>query len=180
MDNILKSDEILEKLKALKARDQQVQVDEDTLQIIIVLLGETIYALPAEHAFEIGSNSRIYPVPGTPDYVRGVQNLRGDIATVLCLRSLMQLARDELVQAKRVVYCQIEGNVIGFLVDNVEDVVDFPVSGIKKTMVTLDKYKKDVVQGELTFNDQLVLLLNVHSLYEKALSGLSASTGTSK
>ena len=130
MDDKLKSNEILEKLKAMKERDQQVQVDEDTLQLIMIVLNETFYALPAENAFEIGDTSKIHRVPGTPSYVRGVQNLRGDIASVLCLKTLMQLAVDDLIEAKRVVHSKIEENIIGFIVDKVEDVVDFPISGI--------------------------------------------------
>lgn len=180
MNDKFKSDEILEKLKVMKERDQQVQVDEDTLQLIMINLSGTLYALPAESAFEIGNNSKIYRVPGTPGYVKGVQNLRGDIASVLCLKTLMQLPEEDTVEARRVVYCQIEENVIGFLVDKVEDVIDFPISGIKKTMIALDRVKKEIVQGELTYNGQLVLLLNAQKLYEKAVSGLTVPAGPTK
>ena len=95
MEEKLKSDEILEKLKGRKDRDQQVQVDEDTIQLIIFLLKDSTYAFPAEDAFEIDDNTKVYMVPGTPNYVKGVKNLRGDITTVLCLRTVLELQGED-------------------------------------------------------------------------------------
>ncbi|MFC1853498.1 chemotaxis protein CheW [candidate division CSSED10-310 bacterium] len=174
-DKKLKSDLILDKLKGTTKKFEQVQVDEDTVQIIIISLDGNVYAVEAENVFEIFPNQKIYSVPGTPSYVLGVQNLRGDITSILSLKVLLNLADRDDGSGLRVVYTKIEEDIVGFLVDMVNDVIDFPISGIIKTLSTLDKQMKDFIQGEIFYDEQHIPLLNIMKIFDKAARGMNKS-----
>lgn len=170
----LKSDRILEKQPHKANRSQQVQVDEDTVQVVVVTLDNSSYALPSEKIFEIGENRKLYPIPGTPAYVLGIQNLRGDVASILSIKVLMRLSDRDEGTGKRVVYCMFQDNLIGFLVDSVEDVIDYPLSGIKEPLSTLDKLRKEFIHGEILYREQHIPYLNPESIYERAYQGINS------
>lgn len=174
LEEKLKSELILETAKDGKKGDfDRVQVDEDTVQIIIISLDEELYALPAERVFEIGENLKIFPVPGTPAYVLGVQNHRGDIASILSLKVLLQTGHEEKGTGYRVIFTQKDDNIIGYLVDTVEDVIDYPHSKIKEILLTMDKSKKDFISGEIFFLEKHIPLLNVDKIFDRALQGMT-------
>jgi len=178
-DKKTKSEIILDQISASEKKSEQVQVDEETVQIIIFLLDDAHFALPAEKVFEINENQRIFPVPGTPNFVLGVLNLRGDIVSILSIKVLLKLTDEDAQTGQRVIYTKIDDNIVGFLVDKVEEVLDFPISSVKTTLSTLDKMKKEFIQGEVTFNDQLIPLLNIEKVFERAIQTIDKATGIS-
>lgn len=72
---------------------------------------------------EINRLVDITPVPDTPHVVRGVVNLRGDVVTVLDLRSILDLPGMAITSQSRLIILDSGEERIGLLVDRVSDVV---------------------------------------------------------
>ena len=62
-------------------------------------------------------------MPHGPDYVRGVINLRGEVVTVVDLRTILGLEPVEVTGNTRNVILHFHGEHVGLIVDRVADVV---------------------------------------------------------
>ncbi len=67
-------------------------------------------------------NKRPVPVPGSPDYVMGILNIRGTLTVLIDLRKLLKI---EGSRKTDIILMNIEGKSIGLVVDKVEDIVDY-------------------------------------------------------
>jgi purine-binding chemotaxis protein CheW len=82
--------EILEKVQQ-RDEERVIEIQEHTVQLVVFLLGERYYAFHGDHIKEIVPVTDITYVPGMPDYLLGVINVRGEIESVLDLRSVLSL-----------------------------------------------------------------------------------------
>ena len=83
-----------------------------------VLLGIDIRAIQ-----EINRNIELTRVPNAPAGVKGVMNLRGEVCTVIDLRSIFGMEHLETSPATRNLVVTSDGEHIGLLVDRIADVV---------------------------------------------------------
>lgn len=72
---------------------------------------------------EINRHTEVTPVPGAPACVRGLINLRGEVVTVLDLKTILGLGTTEIGPGTRNVIVRSHGERIALLVDGVSDVV---------------------------------------------------------
>lgn len=91
-------------------------------------LGEETYGLEILKVQEIIGLMSITRVPKTPDYVRGVINLRGKVIPVIELRAKFGMATVEDTERTCIIVIQVEGKegplIMGILVDEVSEVVN--------------------------------------------------------
>lgn len=93
------------------------------LQLATFWLGDLLLGINIHGIRGINRVGAITPVPDAPEMVAGVVNLRGDVVTVVNLRSILQLPSIELTSRTRLLIVQSEAESIGLLVDRVADVV---------------------------------------------------------
>lgn len=118
-----------ERAKALMAerarRLAQVPVAEETgatHEALAFGLGAERYFIDAKCAREVVRFSDCTPVPGTPDFVVGVTNLRGEVVCVVDLRRFLGLPPRERSEAPRVIVLGGASPDLGILVDDVFEV----------------------------------------------------------
>ena len=78
--------------------------------------------MPVRDVAEIGRIPGITRVPNVPEFVRGITNLRGEVVTVINLRTILDLPPQEITSHTRLMIVQSEAEAIGVLVDRVSDV----------------------------------------------------------
>lgn len=96
---------------------------KDTVGLICFLLNDESYGIALERTREIVQTEEIVRVPGSPDYFKGMINLRGQVITVLDLKRFLGLERSQLSEDSRVLIVQQERNTIGLLVDKVDEII---------------------------------------------------------
>ncbi len=106
----------------------EVEVKKDTsndevLQWVTFQLEEETYGINVMQVREVLRYTEIAPVPGAPDYVLGIINLRGNVVTVIDTRSRFGLMEGEVTDNTRIIVIESERQVIGILVDSVAEVV---------------------------------------------------------
>ena len=84
------------------------------------------YALPVEKVVEVGELGDVTPVPGGPDAVMGVRNLRGQIMPVVDLAALFGL--EVAAEPGSVVVTELAGGRAGLAVESVVDVGPLPAA----------------------------------------------------
>jgi len=87
-------------------------------------VGGEAYAFGVEHVLEVSDLGEIAPVPGAPEGVLGVRNLRGQVLPVFELASVFGIAREGA--AGRLLVVEHEGRLAGFAIDEVVDVGVLP------------------------------------------------------
>jgi purine-binding chemotaxis protein CheW len=112
--------------------NQKGQVANNTVsQWVTFHLGDEIYGIDVLQVQEVLRITEISPVPGSPDYVLGIINLRGNVVTVIDARHRFGLPPKDIDDASRIIVVDAFEKVIGLLVDNVSEVAYVPNAQIE-------------------------------------------------
>jgi purine-binding chemotaxis protein CheW len=132
----------------------------DDLQICTFALDGRTFALPVAEIREVVRGLTLTPVPLAADAVRGLVNLRGQIATAVDLRRRLDLPdRAPGPEDVHVVIDGAEGPVC-LTVDDVGDVIRVPTSEVEPPPETLRPAVRELVRGICKRDHELVLLLD--------------------
>ena len=80
-----------ERAKQIAVKKEEVKKDTEVLSVIEFDLGQEKYAVETQYLQEIYVSDNLYELPGTPDYIFGVINLRGKIISIINLKAYLQL-----------------------------------------------------------------------------------------
>ena len=94
----------------------------DLIQLVSFKLGAEEFGIDILCVQEINRMVDITSVPQAPHYCEGVINLRGQVIPVIDLRKKFDLESSEWDKNTRIVVCDVDGNVIGMIVDAVQEV----------------------------------------------------------
>lgn len=113
---------------------------------------------------EVLRYTEIAPVPGAPDYVLGIINLRGNVVTVIDTRSRFGLMEGEVTDNTRIIVIESEHQVIGILVDSVAEVVYLRSSEIDSTPSVGTDESAKFIQGVSNRDGKLLILVDLNKL----------------
>jgi purine-binding chemotaxis protein CheW len=138
--------------------------DDIMLQWVTFRLEEELYGINVMQVQEVLRHTEIAPVPGAPDYVLGIINLRGNVVTVIDTRRRFALMEREVDDNTRIVIIEVEGQVVGLLVDSVAEVVYLRESEIEKAPEVGNDESSKYIQGVVTREKELLILIDVNKL----------------
>ena len=99
-------------------------------------------------------------IPLAPGYVRGLINLRGQVATAIGLRELFSLSEDRTIEVLNVV-CKIEGFLISFQVDQIGDVMEVEARDFEPTPNTIPESTRRFLSGVYKVSNQLLSVIDI-------------------
>ncbi len=138
--------------------------EDDIIQWVTFRLDGEVYGINVMQVQEVLRVTEIAPVPGAPDYVMGIINLRGNVVTVIETRKRFGLQSGEIDDSSRVVISEADGNVVGILVDSVAEVVDLKRSEIESSPNVGNEESSKYIEGVATHNDNLLILVDINKL----------------
>ena len=150
----------------------RTSASHDSQQFLTFDLAEEYYAVDILKVQEIKGYTAITRIPNTPDYIKGVLNLRGTIVPIVDLRMKFGMGSTEPTSFTVVVVVNVRNRVMGFLVDAVSDVLDLATKDIQPPPEFGSKVDISFVAGIGTCNEHLVTLLNI----DRVLSDEEAET----
>lgn len=133
-----------------------------TIQYIVVRLGEEQYGIDIRNIDNIVRMQHITRVPKMPAFLKGVINMRGEVIPVLSMRLKMGLADDEITKATRILIVKLEeeGNV-GFIVDEVKEVVTLNETEIEKLSHDAKDEKGNLINAVGKHNGELISIFDL-------------------
>ena len=140
------------------------QINDEVLQWVTFQLEEETYGINVMQVREVLRYSEIAPVPGAPDYVLGIINLRGNVVTVIDTRSRFGLMQGEITDNTRIIVIESERQVIGILVDSVAEVVYLRSSEIDTTPSVGTDESAKFIQGVSNRDGKLLILFDLNKL----------------
>lgn len=138
--------------------------NDPLIQWVTFKLDSEVYGIDVMQVQEVLRVSEIAPVPGAPNYVMGIINLRGNVVTVIDTRKRFGLSENEIDDSTRIVIIESEGNVVGILVDSVAEVVDLKRSEIESSPNVGNDESSRYIQGVATVNGELLILVDINKM----------------
>ena len=138
--------------------------DNTVLRWVTFCLENEKYGINVMQVQEVLRISEIAPVPGAPDYVLGIINLRGNVVTVIDTRKRFGLKPRELGDSTRIVIVEANEQVVGILVDSVAEVVDLKVSEIESAPNVGTEESSKFIQGVASQDDELLIIVDLNKL----------------
>jgi len=134
------------------------------LHLVTFALDREEFGIRVDQVREIIRVGEIPRVPQAPAHVRGVANLRGRILAVAEIRTRLGLTAAVLTPRSRIIVVEVQGRVLGMLVDAVLQVVKVPVETVAAAPDEVLSPQTDYISGVARWNSRLIILLDVEKV----------------
>ena len=152
------------------ATEAQEVVDIDENQYLSFELAQEYYCVDILRVQEILGYTEMTRVPNTPEFVKGVLNLRGAIVPVVDLRSRFSLIKTEHGKTTVIVVLAVKTanreKVVGIIVDAVSDVLNITKNDIKPVPETGTKVETEFLTGLVSSDSRMVMIMNIDNLLD--------------
>lgn len=136
----------------------------ELLQLVTFKVGSEEYAISILTVQEINRMMQITPVPQSPAFIEGVINLRGKIIPVMDLRKRFGRDAAEDREDSRIIVVEVASRVIGFTVDQVNEVLRISSGIIEPPPPMVCGADSGYVKGVGKLEDRLLILLDLDRL----------------
>jgi purine-binding chemotaxis protein CheW len=153
----------------------------ELIQFIVIKIDDEQYGINIKYIDNIVRMQQITRVPKVDAYLKGVINIRGEIVPVMSVRMKMGLAEDVITNKSRIIILKTgEGDLVGIIVDQVNQVLTLDVNSIEKVRYD-DKKGKDgtkFVGGVGHYDGGLVSILDLDAVVaEKEVKEKASNAG---
>lgn len=142
--------------------------DGDMDQFLTFILAGEEYGVDILRVREIKGWDRVTPIPNTPDYIRGVINLRGTIVPIIDLRDRFGLESVEYTPMTVVIMLKVESEdrerIMGIVVDAVSEVYNVAPENMKDPPDFGAVVRADFIRGLATVDEKMVIVLDIDHL----------------
>ena len=136
----------------------------DVSQWVTFKLGAETYGVNVMQVQEVLRVTEIAPVPGAPEYVLGIINLRGNVVSVLDTRLRFGLEQKPTDDTTRIIIIELESQTIGILVDSVAEVEDVQRQEVDTAPGVGNEESSRFIAGVVSRQNGLLILVDVHRL----------------
>jgi len=151
-------------METIDAEAHVSDADDPVTQWVTFHLEEEKYGVPVQQVKEVLRYSEITPVPGAPDYVLGIINLRGNVVTILDTRKRFALAPREVDDDTRILILEVAEQTVGILVDSVSEVMRLRASEIETAPNVGNDESSKYIQGVASRDSHLLILVDLDKL----------------
>lgn len=145
-------------------------VEQD--QYLVFTCAAQEFGIQGTRIQEISAPLPVTKIPGAPDYLDGIANLRGRLASVIDFRKKFGFEPRCADEDTRVVLAEYQGAPIGLTVDSVEEVMRIPDDGVHQLPETIAApLSRELIKGMGLLGERLIILLDI----DKVLSGTPAA-----
>ncbi len=141
--------------------------DKELLQLVTFKLDVEEFGIDILRVQEIIRIMNITKVPNSPEFVEGVINLRGRVIPVVNLRKRLFLPHIEQDNKTRVIVVELSDKTVGFIVDEVNEVLRIPRSITEPPPEMTAGIDTDYITSVGKLEDRLLILLDIEKLVDK-------------
>lgn len=151
------------------ATQQDTTVFEEAVQYLTFTLDGEAFATDISQVREVLEFTRVTNVPRTPDYMRGVINLRGSVVPVVDLRLQFNMQQTEptIDTCIIIVEVQIDGQptVLGALADSVQEVIDLRRDQLEPAPRLGTRVNTEFIRAMGKHDDEFVIILDMNRVF---------------
>jgi len=133
-------------------------------EYLTFVLGDEEYGIEILKVQEIRGYDAVTKIANTPEFIKGVINLRGTIVPIVDLRVRFNLSTADYNQFTVVIILNLNGRTVGIVVDGVSDVMTLLASQIRPVPDLVASIDTEYLLGLGTVEDRMLILVNIESL----------------
>ncbi|HMK60743.1 MAG TPA: chemotaxis protein CheW [Dissulfurispiraceae bacterium] len=141
----------------------------ETTQYLTFKLGDEIFALDVAKVREILDLTTITKVPQTPDFMRGVINLRGSVVPVIDMRLKFGMTMTEKTVNTCIIVVEVsmdnDTTVLGALADSVQEVFELEPDEIEPAPRIGTRLRTDFIKGMGKHDKQFIMILDIDKVF---------------
>ena len=137
---------------------------EELLQLVSFNIGGEEFGVDILKVQEINRMLEVTRVPNAPEFVDGVINLRGKVIPIIALRRRFGMERKEHDKNTRIVVVELQGKVVGFVVDAVSEVLRIPKSVTEPPPPIVGAVNAEYITAVGKLEDRLLILLDLEKI----------------
>ncbi len=157
------------------AQQEDFNDNNKTSELVTFQMVDSIYGIDVLIVKEINKLFDITPVPQSPEYVKGILNLRGQIVTIIDLSKKLGFHLTELRDENCIIIVDSMGEDIGFLVEQINDVVQADWEQVEPPPSNISGVQGKFFKGVLKNENNLIAILDVEEILNLAHDSLSTN-----
>jgi len=145
-------------------------------EFLTFTLGDEEYGIDILKVQEIRGYDAVTRIANTPEFIKGVINLRGTIVPIVDLRIKFNLGKVEYDAFTVVIILMVHDRVVGIVVDGVSDVITLQNDQINKVPEMVSTIDTKYLMGLGTIDERMLILVDIESLMTSQEMALVDST----
>lgn len=138
-------------------------------QILTFKLADEVFGVDIMRVREVLDYTKVTKVPQTPEFMRGVINLRGNVVPVIDLKLKFGMSRTERTVNTCIIIVEVEIDedtiILGALADSVQEVVEFERNLVEKAPKIGTQLNTDFISGMAKREDGFVMILDINKVF---------------
>ena len=148
----------------MKAEAEKKESSTYEGQFLTFTLNNEEYGIEILKVREIIGVMDITTVPQTPEFMKGVINLRGTVIPVVDLRLKFSMPEEEYTQETCVIVVEANNSQVGIIVDSVSEVLNIQNGEIEETPSFGQGIDTDFIMGLGKVKERIIILLNIEQI----------------
>ena len=136
-------------------------------EFLTLTLGKEAYGIEILKVQEIRSYEQVTQIANSPEFIKGVVNLRGIIVPIVDMRIKFNLGNAEYTEFTVVIILNVAGRVVGMVVDGVSDVISLDAEQIRPAPDFSSSFDIKYITGLGRVDERMLILVDI----EKLMSG---------
>jgi len=144
---------------------------KETRTYLTFTLEEEDFAVDVTNVREVLDFTNVTRVPRTPDFMKGVINLRGSVVPVVDMRLKFGLQEADVTVDTCIIVMEVEmegeATVIGALADSVKEVFELDPGRIEPPPRIGSGLESEFISGMGKYNDSFIIILDVNKVFSE-------------
>lgn len=120
------------------------------------------FAIAIERVLEILKLQKVFSIPGLPEFLSGVMNVRGTIIPLMDLRR--RFGKDPSGKKERIILVRVEQERLGFLVDGIHEILSLLPEEVTSPPSIFKGFKTEYLTGLGKKGERVIILLNIDNI----------------
>lgn len=144
-------------------------ISNELIPLAVIGLNNEYFGLDLELVQEFTNIYNVTPIPCCPSHIVGNMNLRGEILTLIDIRSALNMPLAKTNDGAKAIVVNIEDLVAGFPVDEVFDVMYLHPSKITSLPVAVNSQDEQYLRGTVAYSENMLTILDLPKLLTNKL-----------
>ena len=155
-------------VRAQASKEVQGEKVGELVQLIIFKLGDEEYALHIDQIKEVVLTPGIAKIPQTPDYIKGVANIRGNIISIVDLNIKFGLTNINDQTTRYTLVVESDSFKIGILVNEVPNTLVVAETDIDKssTVLQYSNLDEECIKGVVKSGERMIIMVDMFKMME--------------
>lgn len=134
------------------------------IQIVVFTLKDEVCGVETTQVKEIVKYESITKMPNMPNFIDGVISLRGTVVPVVNLNKRFGLGNTEITKKTKIIITDLEGKLIGFIVNDVSEIIKLPAQDIENTPEIIKKIDNLYLKYVGKKGEELISILDLSTI----------------